>query len=237
MQMQSNPILKRSQMLLFDIGANRGDAVLAGLKKGYKVIALEAAPKIYGELVKNFIYNPNVVPLKFAVSDKDYEQIEFYEADEDGLSTMNLDWLTKESMPYAGKPYRTVSCTTITIDTLADIYGEPDLIKIDVEGAEWQVMKGMTRHYNGILCFEWTFETIHQHEDQLDYLYSLGYREVGPQYITHHLEQPRVWLGLHKNNTNKLLAWHQETSDAWMDGGWKMANLRPTPDVGMCWVR
>ena len=224
-------------MLLFDIGANRGDAVLAGLKKGYKVVALEAAPKIYTELVKNFIYNPNVTPLKFAVSNKDYEQIEFYEADEDGLSSINKDWLTKETMPYAGKPFRTVKATTITIDTLALKYGNPDLIKIDVEGAEWQVLRGITRHYGGILCLEWTFETIHQHEDQLDYLYSLGYREVGPQYITHHLEQPRVWFELHKNNTDKLLAWHQETSDAWIDGGWKMANLRPTADVGMLWLR
>jgi FkbM family methyltransferase len=236
MKTQSNPTLKKSQMLLFDIGANRGDAVLAGLKKGYKVIALEAAPKVYGELVKNFIYNPNVVPLKFAVSDKDYEQIEFYEADEDGLSTMNLDWLTKEDMPYAGKPYRTVSCTTITIDTLVEIYGEPNLIKIDVEGAEWAVLKGMTKKYK-TLAFEWTFETIKEHEQQLNYLYSLGYTEVAPQYITHHLERPRVWLGLHEDNTNKLLAWHQETSDAWIDGGWKMANLRPTADVGMLWLR
>jgi hypothetical protein len=32
-------------MLLFDIGANRGDAVLAGLEQGYRVIALEAAPR------------------------------------------------------------------------------------------------------------------------------------------------------------------------------------------------
>jgi hypothetical protein len=139
-------------------------------------------------------------------------------------------------MPYAGKPYRTVSCTTITIDTLAKIYGEPDLIKIDVEGAEWQVLHGMTKKL-GTLTLEWTFETIKEHEQQLNYLYSLGYREVGPQYITHHLEQPRVWFGLYEDNTNKLLAWHQETSDAWIDGGWKMANLRPTADVGMCWVR
>ena len=223
-------------MLLFDIGANRGDATVAGLSKGYKVIALEPAPRTYKELVKSFVYSNDVVPLKYAVSSKDGERIKFYECVEDGLSTTNKEWLTNETMPYAGKEFREIEVNSITIDTLADIYGEPDLIKIDVEGAEWSVFNGMTKKY-GTIAFEWTFETIKEHEKQLNYLYSLGYREVGPQYIVQHLEQPRVWLSLHEDNTNKLYAWHQETSDAWIEGGWKIANLRPTADVGMIWVR
>jgi FkbM family methyltransferase len=224
-------------MLMFDVGANRGDAVLAGLEQGYRVIAIEAAPRVFGELVNNFIYNPDVVPLRMAVSDKDNERLKFYEADEDGLSTLNKDWLTKDGMPYQGKPYRECEISTITLDTLCEVYGNPDLIKIDVEGAEWQVMKGMTRHYGGTLCFEWTFETMHQHEDQLDYLFTLGYREVAPQYIVNHLQEPTEWFDLRVNNSNQLLGWHQLTSDEWIDGGWKVAGLRPTADVGMLWVR
>jgi FkbM family methyltransferase len=224
-------------MLMFDVGANRGDAVVVGLAQEYRIIAIEAAPRVFGELVNNFIYNPDVVPLKMAVSDKDGERLKFYEADEDGLSTLNKDWLTNERMPYAGKPHREIEVNTITIDTLADKYGNPDLIKIDVEGAECQVMKGMTRHYGGTLCFEWTFETMHQHEDQLDYLFTLGYREVAPQYIVNHLQEPTEWFDLRVNNSNQLLGWHQLTSDDWIDGGWKVAGLRPTADVGMIWVR
>ena len=113
-------------MLLFDVGANRGDATIAGLTKGYRVIAIEPGPRIYRQLVANFIYNNNVVPLKFAVSDTDNQQIEFYEAEEDGLSTLNKEWLTDETMPYNGKPYRTINATTITIDSLAKIYGNPE---------------------------------------------------------------------------------------------------------------
>ena len=131
-------------MLCFDIGANRGDFTVAALAKGYDVIALEPAPRVFGELVKNFIYNPRVTPLRYAVSGSDYVTVEFYEADEDGLSTLNQDWLTKDNMPYNGKPYRTIKATTITIDTLALKYGTPDLIKIDVEGAEWSVFKGLS---------------------------------------------------------------------------------------------
>ena len=117
--------------LFFDVGANRGDATVAALNLGYDVIALEPS-RVYADLVKNFIYDSRVIPLKFAVSDKDNERVEFYEAQEDGLSTLNKEWLTSDTMPYAGKPFRTIHATTITIDTLAKIYGEPDLIKIDV---------------------------------------------------------------------------------------------------------
>lgn len=223
-------------MLLFDIGANRGDATLAGLQKGYAVIAVEPAPRVYAELVKNFIYNPSVLPLRYATSERDYELVEFYECVEDGLSTLNKDWLTKETMPYAGKEFRTIQATTITIDTLARTYGTPDLIKIDVEGGEWATLKGMSKRY-GTVALEWTFETMHEHEKQMDYMYALGYKEVAPQYIVHHLDQPTEWFELKPNNDKELLAWHQMTSDAWINGGWHIAALRPTADVGMLWFR
>jgi FkbM family methyltransferase len=224
-------------MLLFDIGANRGDATLAGLNKGYTVIAVEAAPRVYSQLVNNFIYNPNVIPLRYAVADSHNERLEFYEANEDGLSTLNKEWLTNDSMPYAGKPYRTIQANTTTLDKLAFRYGNPDLIKIDVEGAEWAVLHGMTRHYGGIIALEWTLATLDSHEDQLDYLWTLGYREVAPQYIVNHLEEPTEWFDLHSHNVGALLEWHSQHLQAWLDGGWKVAGLRPTADVGMLWVR
>jgi FkbM family methyltransferase len=220
-------------LLLFDIGANRGDATVAGLSKGYKVIACEPAPKIYAELVKNFIYNPNVVPIKVAVSYSDNESIEFYEAEEDGLSTLNKDWLTDSTMPYAGKPYRTVKANTITMDSLVNLYGAPDLIKIDVEGAEWSVFNGMTKHY-GKLAFEWTNVTIGEHQSQIEYLKQLGYTKVGPQFIEHHLQEPDVWYPI---KDFRLDDWVIKNHHIWEDGGWKVSNLRPTADVGMCWVK
>lgn len=137
-------------------------------------------------------------------------------------------------MPYAGKEYRTIKATTITIDTLANKFGAPDLIKIDVEGAEWNVLRGMTKRY-GKVALEWTFETMAEHEAQMDYMYALGYRRVAPQYIVNHLDEPEEWYELQDNNDKQLLMWHQTTSDAWIDSEWQKAGLRPTADVGMLW--
>jgi hypothetical protein len=220
--------------MLFDIGANRGDAVMAGLNQGFtKIIAIEAAPRIYKELVSNFIYDTRVTCIRAAVSDTDNQRIEFYEAEEDGLSTLNKEWLTKDDMPYKDKPYRTISATTITIDTLVKEYGEPTLIKVDVEGAEWSVFKGMTKSY-GTLTFEWTDVTLSEHCSQLEYLASLGYTEVAPQFIVHHLQEPTEWFPIKDFH---LCDWVIQNKDEWENGGWKVSNLRPTADVGMCWVR
>lgn len=224
-------------MLLFDIGANAGGATAVGLSKGYKVIALDAAPRIFRTLVTNYIYNPNVVPLKYAVSDFDYKTVEFYETLEtDALSSLNKEWLTSDTMPYNGFKYRTINATTITVDTLAKIYGEPDLMKIDVEGAEWNVLKGMTK-YHGELALEWTINTMVEHEKQMDYLYSIGYREFAPQYIVEHLERPTEWFLLEENNSGKFFDWWRKTKDAWESGGWKEHNLRTSADVGMLWAK
>jgi FkbM family methyltransferase len=224
-------------MLLFDIGANAGGATAVGLAQGYKVIALEPAPKIFKTLVANYVYNPMVTPLKYAVSDVDNSTIDFYETlDTDALSTLNIEWLTSETMPYNGFRYRTIQVNTVTIDTLAKLYGEPDLIKIDVEGAEWKTLRGMTK-YHGELALEWTIQTMQEHEKQLDYLYSLGYTEYAPQYIVEHLERPTEWYPLESDNSGKFSQWQEYHKDAWESGGWQVAYLRTSADVGMLWIR
>ena len=224
-------------MLLFDIGANRGDATLAGINKGFdKIIAVEAAPTVFRELVGRFLYVSGVVAVLSAVSDKYGERVEFYEAEEDGLSTLNKYWLTSEDMPYNGKPYKTITVNTTTIDTLVNTFGEPDLIKIDVEGAEWSVLKGMSMKY-GVITLEWTINTLKEHEKQLEFLYTLGYREFAPQFIVNHLDEPSQWYPLEEDMSTKLAEWVAISSEDWINGGWKEAGLRPTADVGMLWVR
>ena len=222
-------------MLLFDVGANRGDATVAGLELGYKVIALEPAPRVFAELVRNFIYEPNVVPLRLAVSDSDNGRIEFYECVEDGLSTTEKAWLTDPRMPYNGKSFRTISVSTCTMDWLVDTYGMPDLVKIDVEGAEWAVLRGMSKHC-GRLALEWTYETLDEHEAQLDYLHSLGYTRFYPQFIERHLQAPEgKWFKI-EPGFNGLKNLIDGGAPEWESGGWKKSGLRPTADVGMLWI-
>ena len=229
--------IMENKYLLFDVGANRGDATNAGLAKGYKkIVALEPAPVMYSTLLRTFAYTPEVIPLKFAVSDSNNEIIEFYECVEDGLSTTEKAWLTDPSMPYNGKEFRTVRSVTCTLDFLIEQYGNPDLVKIDVEGAESQVLAGLTKKPKN-LSLEWTIQTLDQHVEQLRRLKEVnGYTEYALQYITHHLDEPKEYRKL--DDPEELRSWIEETQEWWVGKGWvEQGALRPTADVGMLWVR
>jgi hypothetical protein len=52
-----------------------------------------------------------------------------------------------------------------------------------------------TRQY-GMIAFEWTLETLDEHQKQLDYLRALGYTEVAPQFIESHFDSPDRWYDI-----------------------------------------
>jgi FkbM family methyltransferase len=227
--------------LCFDIGANRGEATGVALSSGYeKVIALEPAPAIYGRLLGNYGHDERVVCIDLAVSDSDGEVVTFYEAEEDGLSTLNIDWLTADDARYRGKPFHEVKAETITMDTLVSRFGMPDLVKIDVEGAEDWVLRGMTCNPGPRnLAFEWHVEELPKVFEMLCRLRDVnGYTEYGLQYITHHLHVPSEYRPLADLTFESLVQWHEEEAVKWEAGGWiEAGRLRATADAGMMWVR
>lgn len=229
--------------LFFDIGANRGEATAAALNQGFtKVIALEPAPRMFSLLAQNFLRDPRVVPLKLAVSDVHNQSIEFYECGNgefnqgDGSSTTEISWLTDGISRVTGMPYRTVGATTCTGDWLVEQYGLPDLVKIDVEGGESRVINGL-QHKPERLCFEWHFEYLNRHIEDLVKLYNVnGYTEYAVQYITHHLVEPVEYFSLTKGvNPYEVI---DKTKHDWEAGGWLEAGgYNNRADVGMIWVR
>jgi FkbM family methyltransferase len=225
--------------LFFDVGANRGEATSIALTAGYtKVVALEPAPVIFEALRANFGSDERVVCLDLAVSDSGGKTVTFYEAEEDGLSTLNVDWLTAEGARYEGKPYREVEVETTTMDLLIAEHGLPELVKIDVEGAEDWVLAGLTKKPDN-LTFEWHVEELPKVFGMLCRLRDVnGYREYGLQYITHHLYAPEEYRPLAGLTLESLMEWHRGAGARWESGGWIDAGrLRATADAGMMWVR
>jgi len=119
--------------LVFDIGANVGKWTKSNLDTYDKIISIEASEKTFKKLQQN-CNNPKIVALNYAVCNNNFNDILFYEAQEDVLSTINKEWLQSSSSRFFNKPYKETMCKTITIDKLINEYGKPDLIKIDVEG-------------------------------------------------------------------------------------------------------
>jgi FkbM family methyltransferase len=162
--------------MYFDIGSNIGLWSLANMDKCNKIVAVEASPMTFKCYLENNCYGDKFILLNYAVCNNNGNDITFYQANEGTLSTINKDWLTNESYRFYNEPYTEITCKTITIDSLIEQYGLPNLIKIDVEGGEYECITSLTQK-NKQLCFEWASETNHITFKCIDYLFHLGYTE------------------------------------------------------------
>lgn len=128
---------------VYDIGANIGYVALSLAKSvgpTGRVIAFEPVPKNVDDFRESIKINQltNVRLLEFAASDHSGEAVIRIA---ENLSTASLIWHRKN--PAAVQ----LTIRTVQIDQLVDSgdLGYPKIVKIDVEGAEGSVLKGMQR--------------------------------------------------------------------------------------------
>lgn len=169
-------------MLLFDIGANIGNWAIANATDN-KIISVEASPTTFQRLVDNVCNKGNITTLNYAVTDEQSDMVTFYESESHTISTLDKKWLEDPrsrfgvNSPFGGYvPNKEISVRTITLDALVARYGTPDLLKIDVEGAENCVLRSLTKRQN-LLCFEWASEWNIETSECIDHLVKLGYTQ------------------------------------------------------------
>jgi FkbM family methyltransferase len=133
--------------VVIDIGAHMGRYTIIGAKrvgtKG-KVIAIEANPSNFEMLKSNIKLNQlnNIIPLNYAVYSKETKLKLYLPAEGSGHTIYNTvisDRATNEE--------KFVEINANTLDYLLQSKGiksEVNWIKIDVEGAEFEVLKGST---------------------------------------------------------------------------------------------
>ncbi|HEX2230594.1 MAG TPA: FkbM family methyltransferase [Nitrososphaeraceae archaeon] len=134
--------------IVIDIGAHIGLYTIIGAKRvgtQGKVVAIEADPENFEMLNRNIKLNQltNVIPLNYAVYSKETKIKLYLPSGESGFTKYNTimpNWINTQE--------KFVEVNANTLDYLLQLnkirQEEVNWIKIDVEGAEFEVLKGAT---------------------------------------------------------------------------------------------
>lgn len=136
---------------IFDVGANKGNKVNAFLKMGFRVYAFEPEHHSIETLEYRFARNPRVTIIKKGLSNEPGTLKMFITHSRSGLNTLSDEWMhslknADENRWQKGHTYRNAyEVEVTTLDHCIQQFGLPYFIKIDVEGFELNVIRGLSQ--------------------------------------------------------------------------------------------
>jgi len=158
--------------LVFDVGANLGQKTHVFLHLGARVVSIEPE-RDCAEYLRTHFRSDRLTVVNAAVADRPGTVRLFVDAQTPEISTVDANWMI--SGPDSAKAGRleeqTIEATTLS--QLIERFGVPDYIKIDVEGFETPVLKGL---HTPVTCVSFEFHTTNMHdiEERCALLNALG---------------------------------------------------------------
>lgn len=162
--------------LVFDIGAHVGDRISSFRRLGARVVAAEPQPRLMRVLRLIHGRDADVSLVAAAVGAVPGAARMLINTDNPTVSTLSESFVAtaRDADGWREQTWDdAVSVPVTTLDDLLAQYGVPRFIKIDVEGGEADVLRGLTTPPDA-LSFEFTTMSRHAGLDALDCVSALG---------------------------------------------------------------
>ncbi len=146
--------------LAFDIGSHVGDRIASFRRLGLRVVAVEPQPGLARLLRLVYGRDPMVSIVQAAVGAEIGETILHLNLDNPTVNTLSTDFMhaADDDPAWIGQRWeQRVRVPVTTLDALTTRFGVPRFVKIDVEGYEHQVLRGLSR---APAAFSFEFTTI-----------------------------------------------------------------------------
>ena len=182
--------------LCFDIGAHVGNRLFVWSQLGARVVGVEPQPLCLALLRRWYGRRPQVTLVDAAIGAARGEETLWVSPDTPTVTTLSQPWIraVQQTDSFAGvawEPGTTV--TVITLDDLIARYGEPAFCKIDVEGYELEVLRGLSLPL-AALSFEYIAATQAMAAACIDRLEELGDYRYNWSAGEQHRWQSAEWL-------------------------------------------
>ncbi len=143
--------------LCFDVGAHVGNRLRALSGLGARVVAIEPQPRCMHLLRRWYGHRPDIALVEAAAGVAGGTLALFVSEHTPTVTTLSRDWIAAVGAT-PGFTWvrwdRGIPVRVTTLDELIARYGEPTFCKIDVEGAELDVLRGLS-HPLKVLSFEY----------------------------------------------------------------------------------
>jgi FkbM family methyltransferase len=166
--------------LIYDVGAHKGEDTDFYLRKGFRVVAVEANPQLADILRSRFqseLAQGRLVIEETAISDREGEVDFFVNETMSTWGTMMPAWVERNEK--MGKPMHSIRVCAKRFDQLVARHGAPYYVKVDIEGADLICVQALADvptlpQFVSIESSKTSWNAL-QHE--FDVLVKLGYRK------------------------------------------------------------